>query len=215
MDGTREARTAPFHAIPARRLVSVEHPAMVRNLDKAIDTLQGDAGIKKVCIKHSPSPRNRTLADLSQIMNPPKPDTPANLVLRPDDFMARPVTSSSVVSNNVLLKVTVPKKTGRRRKKGSNEPFTDPPPEEASERPWRRTAQDIQRTLQDNPSNYTVEPVGKVERTHLFRSMPDYVYSTTNSEFTQRFRNSIAPYNCKKPSSDLYTRHTDISQWRT
>lgn len=48
MDGTREARTAPFHAIPPRRLISVEHPALIRNLDKAIDTLQGDTGIKKV-----------------------------------------------------------------------------------------------------------------------------------------------------------------------
>lgn len=142
-------------------------------------------------------------------MNPPKPDTPANLVLRPDDFMARPITSSSVVSNNVLLKVTVPKKTGRRRKKGSDEPFTEPPPEEAPERPWRRTTQDIQRALQDNPSKYKVEPVGKVERTHLFRSMPDYVYSTTNSEFTERFRNSIAPYNCKKPLFRLIIPLTD------
>lgn len=48
MDGRRDSRTAPFYAIPPRRLVSVEHPAVVQNLDKAVDTLQGNAGIDKV-----------------------------------------------------------------------------------------------------------------------------------------------------------------------
>lgn len=42
------ARTAPFYQIPSRRIVSVEHPAIIRNLDKAVDTLKGDAGITKV-----------------------------------------------------------------------------------------------------------------------------------------------------------------------
>lgn len=42
------ARTAPFYHIPSRRIVSVEHPAIIRNLDKAVDTLKGDAGITKV-----------------------------------------------------------------------------------------------------------------------------------------------------------------------
>lgn len=50
MDDQRGARTAPFYAVPSRRLVSVEHPAVVRNVDKAIETLQGDSGIKIVRI---------------------------------------------------------------------------------------------------------------------------------------------------------------------
>jgi general transcription factor 3C polypeptide 5 (transcription factor C subunit 1) len=48
MDDKRGPRTAPFYAVPSRRLVSVEHPAVVRNVDKAIETLQGDPGIKTV-----------------------------------------------------------------------------------------------------------------------------------------------------------------------
>lgn len=48
MDPLRESQTAPFYAVPARRLVSLEHPAVIRNLDKAIDTLKGNAGINKV-----------------------------------------------------------------------------------------------------------------------------------------------------------------------
>ena len=48
MDTNREARTASYYRIPSRSLVSVEHPAVVQNLDRAVDTLQGNSGIEKV-----------------------------------------------------------------------------------------------------------------------------------------------------------------------
>lgn len=48
MDANREARTASYYRIPSRSLVSVEHPAVVQNLDRAVDTLQGNSGIEKV-----------------------------------------------------------------------------------------------------------------------------------------------------------------------
>lgn len=83
--------------------------------------------------------------------------------------MARAVQSTSVQSNNVLLKVTVPKRTGRKRKRGSNEPFTDETKSDANEPPPRRTAKDLLRSLSDNASNYQIEIVGRVERTHVFR----------------------------------------------
>ncbi|KAJ5958104.1 uncharacterized protein N7479_005254 [Penicillium vulpinum] len=179
MDDYRGSRTAPFYAVPSHRLVSVEHPAVIRNVDKAIETLQGDTGIKT-------------------ILNPAKDGTLANLVLRPEDAMARSVQSTSIQSNNVLLKVTVPKRTGRKRKIGSNEPFTYVPESEASEPPPRRTAKDLLRSLSDNPSKYQIEPVGRVERTHVFRGIPDFVYSTTASSFTNRFRDQILPFDFEK-----------------
>ncbi|OQD88351.1 hypothetical protein PENANT_c004G02317 [Penicillium antarcticum] len=157
MDGQQVLRTAPIYPVPSRLLVSVEHPAVVRNVDKAIDTLNGDTGIKT-------------------FLNPAKPDTPANLVLRPDDAMARPVQSTSSASNNVLLKVTVPKRTGRKRKKGSDGPFTDAPESEDTETRPRRSAKDLMRSLR----------------------MPDFVYSTTASSFTNRFRNQILPFDFEK-----------------
>ncbi|KAJ5262765.1 hypothetical protein N7524_008070 [Penicillium chrysogenum] len=178
MDDKRGPRTAPFYAVPSRRLVSVEHPAVVRNVDKAIETLQGDPGIKTIL-----NPADGTLA---------------NLVLRPEDAMARSVQSTSIQSNNVLLKVTVPKRTGRKRKRGSNEPFLDAPESEASKPPPRRTAKDLLRSLSDNPSKYQIEPVGRVERTHVFRGIPDFVYSTTASSFTNRFRDQILPFDFDK-----------------
>lgn len=48
MDSQRDSRTAPFYPVPPRRLVSVEHPAVIRNLDRAVDTLQGNTGIRNV-----------------------------------------------------------------------------------------------------------------------------------------------------------------------
>ncbi|KAJ5919625.1 RNA polymerase III transcription factor subunit [Penicillium verhagenii] len=156
MDTSREARTAPSYNIPSRQLVSVEHPAIIRNIDKAIDTLQGNAAIAK-------------------LMNPVRADAPAHLLLRPEDAMARPLISTVSQTNNILLQVTVPKQTGRKRKRGSNDPFTASP-----------------------KGSLALGPVGKVERTHVFRGMPDFVYSTTNSAFTQKFRDHIVPYELEK-----------------
>ncbi|KAJ5786456.1 RNA polymerase III transcription factor subunit [Penicillium pulvis] len=177
MDTLREARTAPSYNIPSRQLISVEHPAVIRNIDKAIDTLQGNTGVNK-------------------IMNPARADAPAHLLLRPEDAMARPLVSTVGQTNNILLKVTVPKRTGRKRKRGSDEPFTEVP--EEAQGPQRHTAKDLMRSLHDNPSQYKIQPVGKVERTHVFRGMPDFVYSTTNSVFTKKFRDYIVPYDLEK-----------------
>lgn len=44
------SRTAPSYPIPSRRIVTVEHPAIIKNVDKAIDTLRGNTGISKVRI---------------------------------------------------------------------------------------------------------------------------------------------------------------------
>ncbi|KAK9851031.1 hypothetical protein MYU51_011203 [Penicillium brevicompactum] len=178
MDDQNNPWTAPFHPIPARQLVSVEHPAIVRNVDKAIETLQGDAGIKS-------------------ILDPTREDPKANLVLRPGDALSRPVQSTHVPSNNVLLKVTVPKRTGRKRKLGSDAPFENSPEPEVAGPP-RRTAKDLLRSLSDNPTTYQIEPVGSIEHTHLFRGMPDFVYSTQASSFANRFREQILSYDFDK-----------------
>ncbi|EAW24377.1 transcription factor TFIIIC subunit TFC1 [Aspergillus fischeri NRRL 181] len=172
-------RTAPYYSIPARHIISVEHPAIIKDVDKAIETLQGNAGISK-------------------ILNPPKADTRAKLFLRPEDAMSRPLQSTSSASNNILLKVTVPKRTGRKRKKGSDEPFSGVPVTTVHEQPQRRSAKQLLRSLSDNVGKYKVEPVGMVNRTHVFRGMPDFVYSTTGSAFTNRFREQILSFDYDK-----------------
>lgn len=83
--------------------------------------------------------------------------------------MSRPLQSTSSQSNNVLLRVTVPRRTGRRRKRGTDEPFTDAPSEDSGYS--RRSANDLRRSLEDNVGRYQVEPVGMVNRTHVFRGV--------------------------------------------
>ncbi|RAK79396.1 transcription factor TFIIIC subunit TFC1 [Aspergillus fijiensis CBS 313.89] len=179
MTDSTESRTAPFYSIPARRMVSVEHPAIIKNVDKALDTLRGDAGI-------------------TRILNPPKADSPARLFLRPEDAMSRPMKSISSTANNILVKVTVPKRTGRKRKKGSDEPFTGVPITTGHVEAPRRSAREVLQSLHDNVGRYQVEPVGMIERTHVFRGMPDFVFSTASSAFANKFREHILPFDYEK-----------------
>ncbi|KAJ5664913.1 uncharacterized protein N7477_007361 [Penicillium maclennaniae] len=141
-------------------------------------------------------PRRLGNAGIQNILNPPKADTPAQLSLRPEDVMARQIQSISCPSNNVLLKVTVPKRTGRKRKRGSDEPFTEA--SSMAESPTRQTSKDLLRNLQDNASKYRIEAVGKIERTHLFRGLPDFMWSSTRSSFTNQFSQHITPYDLDK-----------------
>lgn len=92
--------------------------------------------------------------------------------------MSRPMQSISSASNNILLQVTVPKRTGRKRKRGSNDPFTDVPATETHDGPPRPTARQFMQSLRDNVGKYQVEPVGSVERTHVFRGMFSSCYSS-------------------------------------
>lgn len=90
--------------------------------------------------------------------------------------MSRPLSSTCNVTNNILLKITVPKRTGRKRKRGSDEPFTNEDSEPASSIPTTApsralTARALLRRLQDNERKYEVEAVGRVERMHVFRGM--------------------------------------------
>ncbi|ODH12645.1 hypothetical protein ACO22_08059 [Paracoccidioides brasiliensis] len=167
-------RNAPWYSIPAREIVSVEHPCF--------------------------------------IINPPRQDASANLFLSPEDGMSRPLSSTCNSANNVLLKITLPRRTGRKRKRGSNEPFTrhdnaamsataggvDKPSSSAPPPSRALSARDLLRRLQDNVGKYEVEAVGRVERMHVFRGMPDFVYSTTSSPFMTKFREKILPFEYDK-----------------
>lgn len=53
-DNMERARTAPFYSIPPGHVVSVEHPAIIHNVNKAVDTLQGNPGISKVSTSTRP-----------------------------------------------------------------------------------------------------------------------------------------------------------------
>ncbi|KAF2483380.1 RNA polymerase III transcription factor IIIC subunit-domain-containing protein [Neohortaea acidophila] len=97
---------------------------------------------------------------------------PVAVSLRPNDPLAKRISSTPLSSQNVLVKITVPKRTGRKRKRGSDEPF------EASSLPVSihsgRTVADLLQTMRDNPENHVVEPIGMIHETHRFETIPDF-----------------------------------------
>jgi general transcription factor 3C polypeptide 5 (transcription factor C subunit 1) len=101
--------------------------------------------------------------------------------LRPDDPFAKRLLSTAITTNNLLLKVTVPKRTGRKRKRGSSAPFlTEEELEQSTDvssnggrPPTHKTyvdASTIFQSLQDNASKYKVSLAGVIDETHRFRS---------------------------------------------
>lgn len=107
--------------------------------------------------------------------------------------MSRPLQSTSSPSNNILLKVTVPKWTGRKRKRGSDEPFRDAYPTTDPARAQRRSAKDLLRSLRDNVGKYQVEAVGRVDRTHVFRGKYSSIeYSNVFLTSSQECRTSFS-----------------------
>ncbi|KAL1959388.1 hypothetical protein VTO42DRAFT_2191 [Malbranchea cinnamomea] len=183
-----EARAAPWYSIPSHSFVSVEHPCIVRNVDKALATLQGGEQISKLVAS-------------------PHQDTQASLKLNPDDRMSKSLLSTSKQANNILLKITVPKRTGRKRKRGSQEPYQFYDDDAASSASAVSAAEDGVQTvnakdllqrLKDNVGKYHVEAVGRIERNHVFRAIPDFVYSLTASPFVSKLREHIFPFQYEK-----------------
>lgn len=109
------------------------------------------------------------------------------LYLRQDDPLCTPVLSHNSSTNNILLKITVPKRTGRKRKRGSQDPYTEEPalpasakqgestpelPSDLRSHSRRDNPQELLRTLKDNVGRYKVEAVAEIDRTHRFRGLP-------------------------------------------
>lgn len=111
------------------------------------------------------------------------------LYLRPADPACAPALSHNTFTNNVVLKITVPKRTGRKRKRGSQDPyeFQSVEDEERFERIEQISGENgdaalksharldsprqILQALKDNVGSYEVEAVGIIEQTHRYRSM--------------------------------------------
>jgi general transcription factor 3C polypeptide 5 (transcription factor C subunit 1) len=145
--------------VPPEPLIVVEHPCIVKNAGKAIKSLGG-----------------RLLLD--QLLNDPVLDKSIEVSLRPDDPFAKTIPAGSVSTENVLLKITVPKMTGRKRKRGSDEPFQFHSGSHAKEPFFNDEGstfgkemkhERLLRALLDNPTTYTVTPVGSIKETYRFR----------------------------------------------
>lgn len=168
-ESSKNRKVAPQFFVPDVPVVSVEHPCIVQNVDRAIRMLGGDGEI----------------ADSLE----PENQKPLGLQFQPDDPYGRNVASYNQKTNNLLLKVTVPKRTGRKRKRGSNEEFTADSVNLAA----RKDVSYLLRSLKDNTQRYEAEIVGPIHSTHIWRSMPDFAFSSKGSMFLNEVRKKILP----------------------
>jgi general transcription factor 3C polypeptide 5 (transcription factor C subunit 1) len=146
--------TAPRLAVPDERIVTVEHPCIVNNVDKASDMLGGGKAIGATL----PNESTQTLG----------------LRFTPT---GKDILSLNNRTDNVLLRVTVPSVIGK-RKRGSGDPY-----QPVSQGSIHEDARFILRSMQDNPEGTIISPLGRIESSHVFRSIPDLMYSTQTSFF--------------------------------
>ena len=86
--------------------------------------------------------------------------------------MAKPLKSANVSTNNILLKVTVPKRIGRKRRRDAEAPCRESTEEGLlGERtvPPIKDGQYLFRSMCDNSGSYQVEAIGTINQTHRFR----------------------------------------------
>ncbi|KAL8725775.1 MAG: hypothetical protein Q9166_007140 [cf. Caloplaca sp. 2 TL-2023] len=176
-------RSAPWLSIPRVTVVGVEHPFLITNIVRAIDTLGGSQKVEK-------------------LVGDAAPTIEADLHLHPGDRNSKPIPSFNSNTNNVLLRITVPKRTGRKRKRGSDGEWQDDDSGVPSSQ--RRLLSDpedarrLVRSMRGNPDRYNVEPVGSVKQTHRFRRLPDFVWSAEKSPFMAKMREHILPFDYTK-----------------
>ncbi|KAL1644434.1 tau 95 subunit of transcription factor TFIIIC [Diplodia intermedia] len=167
------ASASPSSALPVPpdAVVSVEHPCIVKNIDNGIKSLGGHVVLDK-------------------FLNTRDRDKTIGASLRPNDPMAKPVMSSFTKTQNLLLRVTLPRQTGRKRKRGSDGPWLDAP--EATEPP-HADPQVLLQSLRDNPANYSIQPVGLAHENHRFRHLPDFQYATSTLPLANMLRETFLP----------------------
>jgi general transcription factor 3C polypeptide 5 (transcription factor C subunit 1) len=228
---------APWMQVPARSVAVVEHPCILKNLDKGLVSLGGPAKLSKV--GNSYLLYIRHLLTLVQVLrskaegeipaedgegpNTLKVNRFISVSLRPDDPFAKRLLATPITTNNLLLKVTVPKRTGRKRKRGSSGPFLTEQEIEAGKKgssdgqtaPAPKSpyvdAETVFRCLRDNPTKYSVAPAGVIDETHRFRStlrFPGHVFSTLTTQSASRHSASLAP----EPSAEQYQRVFDAPE---
>lgn len=106
-----------------------------------------------------------------QVLHVDDPEGCLPLYLRHDDPMCVPILSHNSPTNNILLKITVPKRTGK-RKRGSQDPYSDTVQLDGVDGSIQNaslSSAHLLRTLRDNAGQYEVEAVAEIDRTHRFR----------------------------------------------
>ncbi|KAG9557468.1 hypothetical protein KCU71_g11030, partial [Aureobasidium melanogenum] len=154
---------ADWLTVSSDRVVTVEHPSIIKDIDKGLQSLGGEHHIK-----HLLAPAGQTLS--------------VGLSLRPHDSLVKKLVSKEMPVQNLLLRVTVPRRTGRKRKRDSDDPFENHDDRQESSNGDTEgtatsipvTAEQLRRRLVDNKDAYTIQPVATIKQTHRFRALPDF-----------------------------------------
>ncbi|KAI4128311.1 MAG: hypothetical protein LQ338_002810 [Usnochroma carphineum] len=169
--------SAPWFTLPRVPIVGIEHPYMISDIGKAVDTLGGPL-------------------KTSTLVGGASASIEADLHFHPGDRNSKPVASFNTKTSNILLKITVPKRTGLKRKRGSDDVWQEssqaPPPEQlllSDPEDARR----LVRSLRDNPDRYRIEPVASIAQTHRFRHPRLKEFRFDMSKGIQRENDLIPP----------------------
>lgn len=119
--------------------------------------------------------------------------------------MCVPILSHNSPTNNVLLKITVPKRTGRKRKRGSDDAFAyanrETPRDERMTAIQRSEDGELRsrygmdkpsvlfRKIADNQDIFQVEAVAEIRQTHRYRGK-QFIKDIQNSTLTS-FKDSL------------------------
>ncbi|KAI1284671.1 hypothetical protein F5Y07DRAFT_347400 [Xylaria sp. FL0933] len=182
--------SAPTFEVPERKIVAIDHPCIVVDLEKGLRSF-------------GPKPNFQKLVDDLQ-----EPQA-LPLWFRPDNPASKPIVSHHAATNNILLKITVPKRTGRKRKRGSEEPFSGEPnlsdptavgsqTSTVSSVARRDRPRTILRRLQDNPDQYQAEAVGLIRDSHRYRGLADFQFANTNTPFLKNVAEHLLPLSYPK-----------------
>ncbi|KAF2731897.1 hypothetical protein EJ04DRAFT_497877 [Polyplosphaeria fusca] len=181
-DGSYRVLAVP---VPARAFSVVEHPCIVKNIDKGIASLGGEVRLSRGLTSQKPVDADDEVDGA---------DGALSVSLRPDDPFAKRLLSHPVDTSNLLLKVTVPRRTGRRRKRGSSGPFVDASDASgvSSKTPYV-PASTVYRSIRDNSAIYAVTPLGIIDDTNRFRKLPDLQYAASRDDMMQNIMKNLVP----------------------
>ncbi|KAI2471911.1 hypothetical protein F4781DRAFT_63278 [Annulohypoxylon bovei var. microspora] len=185
-----DSEDAPIFDVPQRKIVAIEHPCILINLDKGLSTFGVDPDFQKL------------------LVDTPEPSS-VPLWFRPDNPTSKPIVSHHAATNNILLKITVPKRTGRKRMRGSNAPFTSdvdisdgtaatPAADGVGSAGRRDRPKSILRKMQDNFEYYEIDAVGKVEDTHRYRGLADFQFANASPSFLTKAAENLLPMKVAK-----------------
>ncbi|TGZ83100.1 hypothetical protein EX30DRAFT_317083 [Ascodesmis nigricans] len=165
----------PWTPVPDKRLITVEHPAIIRNVDRGMETVGGEKALKKLASTRG--------------------ESGLQLRFRPDDLMRPTIPSRTVPTNNLLVRVRIPKKKNLS-------------PVEAE----KEKEKSLLQKLRESEGKHKLEVVGMIEQTVRFRDMANFQYNHRDNPHVQKMRDTIFKGNYEDISKFKVSSESGVSR---